>query len=51
MEWCIPLKHYDIVYISKVFGDEYTQLDRTVVNADKVVYGGAGFAIDIVDVN
>ena len=24
VEWCIPVTHYDKVYVSKVFGDEYT---------------------------
>ena len=49
VEWCVPLLHYDIVYVSKVFGDEYTTIDMTVLNADKIVYGGTGFAIKIVD--
>lgn len=40
-------QHYDIVYVSKVFGDEYTQMDMTCINADEVIYGGTGFAIDI----
>lgn len=43
------LEHYDKVYVSKVFGDEYSQMDMTCINADEVVYGGTGFAIDIVD--
>ena len=42
-------EHYDKVYVSKVFGDEYTHMDMTCINADEVVYGGTGFAIDIVD--
>lgn len=41
------LEHYDIVYVSKVFGDEYSQINQTCINADKVVYGGTGFAIEI----
>lgn len=49
VEWCIPLNHYDIVYTSKVFGDEYTQKDQTVLQADKVIEGGTGFAISVVD--
>lgn len=40
-------KHYDKVYVSKVFGDEYTTMDATVINADEIVYGGTGFAITI----
>jgi hypothetical protein len=49
VEWCIPVQHYDVVYTSKVFGDEYTQIDPTIVQADKIIYGGTGFAISIVD--
>lgn len=49
VEWCIPMLHYDIVYVSKTFGDEYSQMDTTVINADKVIYGGTGFAIKVVD--
>lgn len=49
VEWCIPLMHYDVVYASKVFGDEYTQLDPTIVQADKIIYGGTGPALSVVD--
>lgn len=49
VEWCVPLFHYDVVYVSKTFGDEYTKMDMTVINADKIVYGGTGFAIDVVN--
>ncbi len=49
VEWCIPLKHYDAVYTSKVFGDEYTHLDPTIVQADVIIEGGTGFAISVVD--
>jgi hypothetical protein len=49
VEWCIPLQHYDIVYVSKVFGDEYSTWLSTLVQADKVIYGGTGFAIKVVD--
>ena len=41
------LEHYDIVYVSKVFSDEYSQMNMTCINADKVIYGGTGFAIDV----
>ena len=40
-------EHYDKVYVSKVFGDEYSTLDMTCINADEIVYGGTGFAITI----
>jgi hypothetical protein len=49
VEWCIPLQHYDIVYVSKVFGDEYVAWLSPLIQADKVVYGGTGFAIKVVD--
>lgn len=49
VEWCIPLAYYDIVYVSKVFGDEYSEMDMTAIQADKIVYGGTGFAISIID--
>lgn len=40
-------EHYDKVYVSKVFGDEYSQMDMTCINADEIVYGGTGFAITV----
>ena len=50
VEWAIPMMHYDIVYVSRVFGDEYTTFDPTMIfNADQVFYGGTGFAIKVVD--
>jgi hypothetical protein len=49
VEWWIPLEHYDVVYVSKVFGDEYTSMDMTVIQADKVIYGGTGFAMEVID--
>lgn len=47
VEWYIPLMHYDRVYVSKVFGDEYSTLDISSFNADEIVFGGTGFAITI----
>ena len=41
------LEHYDKVYVSKVFGDEYSQIDMTCINADEIIYGGTGFAIKV----
>ena len=38
---------YDIVYRSKVFS--FTEDFREVINADKVVSGGSGYAISLVD--
>lgn len=49
VEWLNFLEHYDKVYVSKVFGDEYSQIDNTYINADEIIYGGTGFAITIED--
>ena len=49
VEWCMPLSRYDIVYVSKVFGDEYSAMDMTAIQADKIIFGGTGFAISIID--
>lgn len=49
VEWWFPLMHYDIVYVSKVFGDEYSTMDTTTIQADKIVFGGTGFAVSVVD--
>ena len=49
VEWYEPLKgileEYDIVYMSKVFSDEYTKDYEFPVYAKKVVKGGTGYAI------
>ena len=48
VEWCIPMMHYDRVYVARVFGDEYTSFDDGMLfNADEVFFGGTGFAIKI----
>ena len=47
VEFMLPLMHYDKVYVSKVFGDEYSQMPNFCIQADEVVYGGTGFAITI----
>lgn len=49
VEFINHLKHYDKVYVSKVFGDEYTQIDNTVIDSDEIIFGGTGFAITIED--
>jgi hypothetical protein len=43
------MMHYDKVYVSKVFGDEYSQMDMTAISADEIVFGGTGFAITVED--
>lgn len=46
VEWCLPLKHYDIVYQSKVFDDTYSPDITWQPNADKIVKGGTGYGLD-----
>ena len=41
VEWWNGLKHYDIVYQSRVFNDTYTKDLEWVVNADEIIRGGA----------
>lgn len=47
--WFTDLVHYDIVYMSKVFSDSYSPDAPEPLNADKVVKGGTGYAIDLID--
>lgn len=49
VEWVIPIEnsHYDIVYMSKVFS--FTPDFQHFVNADKIIKGGSGYCIDVVD--
>lgn len=49
VEFMMPLEHYDRVYVSKIFGDEYSNISDMAINADEVVFGGTGFAITIED--
>lgn len=46
VEWCIPLKHYDIVYQSKIFDDTYSPDITYMPQADKVIMGGTGYGLD-----
>ena len=47
VEFMLPLCHYDKVYVSKVFGDEYSRLPNFCIQADEVIFGGTGFAITV----
>jgi hypothetical protein len=47
VEFVFPMMHYDKIYVSKVFGDEYSRLPDYPFNADEVEFGGTGFAITI----
>ena len=42
-------KHYDRIYASKVFGDEYSVVKSLYMQADEVFLGGTGFAIEVKD--
>lgn len=50
VEWYNPLLsgHMDMVYMSKVFGDEYTKDYPYFVDATEVVKGGSGYALSVV---
>lgn len=47
--WWTDFFHYDIVYMSKVFSDTYSPDVPEPMNADKVIKGGTGYAISLVD--
>lgn len=49
VEFVFPLARYDRIYVSKTFGNEYSQMPQFSLQADEIVYGGTGFAIKIVD--
>lgn len=46
VEWCFPLKHYDRVYMSRIFDDTYTNDYLTAINADEVIKGGTGYGLN-----
>ena len=47
--WWSDFVHYDIVYMSKIFSDAYTKDVLEPLNADKVIKGGTGYCISLVD--
>lgn len=47
--WWGDFIHYDIVYMSKIFSDAYTKDVPEPLNADKVIKGGTGYCISLVD--
>lgn len=47
--WWSDFIHYDIVYMSKIFSDAYSRDVPEPLNADKVIKGGTGYAISLVD--
>ncbi|MBR4007497.1 hypothetical protein [Fibrobacter sp.] len=44
VEWAFPFKHYDVVYMSKVFN--FSPDDMICYNADRIVRGGTGYNIE-----
>ena len=51
VEWYTPLGsgHMDVVYMSRVFGSEYTKDYDYPIDADRIIKGGSGYAISVVD--
>lgn len=47
--WFGDLVYYDIVYMSKIFSDAYTKDVEEPINAGKVIKGGTGYCISLVD--
>lgn len=47
--WWSDFVHYDIVYMSKVFSDAYSPDVPEPLNADKVIKGGTGYQIHLVN--
>lgn len=47
VEWYNENKHYDIVYMSKVFS--FSSEPFFKINADKVIRGGSGYAIKLIN--
>lgn len=46
VEWWNGLKHYDIVYKSKVFTELYSNDVEYCINADQVIKGGTGYDLN-----
>ena len=49
VEFAVPFYKYDKVYVSRIFGDEYTNFEDFCFQANEIIYGGTGFAIKVVD--
>ena len=47
VEWVDFFAHYNKVYVSKVFGDEYSKDTEYFFDADEIEYGGTGYAITV----
>ena len=49
--WFGNIVYYDIVYKSKIFSDQYSTDDTDPYNCGKVIQGGTGYAISLVNGN
>ena len=49
VEWYNTEEYYNIVYMAKVFNEEYSQNIPHPENTDKVICGGTGYAIELID--
>lgn len=47
VEWHNPWFHYDLVYMSKVFSNEYTKDYELPIDADRIIKGGSGYAFSV----
>jgi len=47
VNWWIGWEHYDVVYMSKIFSDDYSPDIPEPFNADKVIKGGTGYCISL----
>ena len=47
--WWSDFIHYDVVYMSKVFSDTYSKDVPEPMNADKIIKGGTGYSIHLVE--
>lgn len=45
MEWHDGRKHYDLVYMSRVFTDSYSKDYAGTIHADEIVRGGTGYGL------
>lgn len=46
IEWYDGQKHYDLVYMSRVFTDTYTKDYTGSIHADQIIRGGTGYGLD-----
>lgn len=45
VEFCNLLKHYDVVYKSKIFDDTYTKEMDYCINGETIIKGGTGYSL------